>query len=73
MNDDEIERRKQLTFAQAEGAEPLPPQLKRTEVSAELRAVLWNYIYSELERTSERETFIYVGDHRAPPAARARY
>jgi hypothetical protein len=32
-NDDEIARRKGLTFAQAEGAEALPTQLKRTEVS----------------------------------------
>jgi hypothetical protein len=47
MADDEIQRRKELTFAQAEGVEPLPTQLKRTEVSKQLRAVLWNYIYQE--------------------------
>ncbi|MGY4437047.1 hypothetical protein ACVWWO_009524 [Bradyrhizobium sp. F1.13.1] len=60
--DDEIARRKKLTFAQAEGAEALPSQLKRTEVSEQLRAVLWNYIYSELNRTSRREMYTYVGD-----------
>ncbi|MET4345500.1 hypothetical protein [Bradyrhizobium sp. RT9a] len=61
-NDDEIARRKKLTFAQAEGAEPLPSQLKRTEVSQELRAVLWGYVFSELNRTSRREMYTYVGD-----------
>jgi hypothetical protein len=61
MNDDEVARRKGLTFAQAEGLEPLPSQLKRTEVSAELRAVLWNYIYSEIDRTAHRDSYTYVG------------
>jgi hypothetical protein len=36
MDDDEIAGRKRLTFAQAEGAEPLPSQLKRTEISQQL-------------------------------------
>jgi hypothetical protein len=61
-NDDEIARRKELTFAQAEGAEPLPTQLKRTEVSKQLRAVLWNYVYGQLQATAVRNTFMYVGD-----------
>lgn len=60
-NDDEIARRKSLTFAQAEGVESLPSQMRRTEVSKELRAVLWNYVYSELNRTSTREMYAYVG------------
>jgi len=62
MNDDEIARRKGLTFAQAEGAEPLPTQLKRTEISRQLRAALWAYIYGELQDTAERDTWTYVGD-----------
>lgn len=62
MDDDEIARRKKLTFAQAEGAEPLPVQLQRTEVSPQLRAVVWDYIYRELNRTSRREMYSYVGD-----------
>src|SRR5580704_17172912 len=62
MNDDEIARRKALTFAQAEGAEPLPTQLKRTEVSKQLRAALWNYIYEQLQETAESQTWTYVGD-----------
>jgi hypothetical protein len=41
QNNDEIERRKKLALAQAEGAEALPSQLKRTEVSQQLRTVLW--------------------------------
>jgi hypothetical protein len=61
MNDDEVARRRGLTFAQAEGAEPLPSQLKRTEVSNQLRAVLWSYVHSELVRTAVREMYSYVG------------
>jgi hypothetical protein len=61
MADDEAKRRKGLTFEQAEGIDPLPTQLKRTEVSPELRAVLWNYIHGELDSTAERETFYYLG------------
>jgi hypothetical protein len=61
-NDNEIARRKELTFAQAEGAEPLPSQLKRTEVSQQLRAVLWNYIYQELQDTADRQTYTHIGD-----------
>ena len=41
QNTDEIERRKKLALAQDEGAEALPSQLKRTEVSQQLRTVLW--------------------------------
>jgi phosphatidylserine/phosphatidylglycerophosphate/cardiolipin synthase-like enzyme len=62
MKDDEIARRRKLTFAQAEGAEPLPTQLKRTEVSNQLRAVLWSYVYGELQETAVRETWIFVGN-----------
>jgi hypothetical protein len=62
QSDDEIQRRKKLTFAQAEGAEALPSQLKRTEVSKQLRAVLWDYIYEQLQDTAERQTYAYVGD-----------
>jgi hypothetical protein len=51
--DDELERRKGLTFAQAEGLEPLPRQLARTEVSKEFRAVLWHFVRQELERNRQ--------------------
>jgi hypothetical protein len=61
MSDDEVKRRKGLTFEQAEGLTPLPSQLKRTEVSPELRAVLWKYIYDEIDSSSVRDTYTYVG------------
>jgi hypothetical protein len=63
MNDDEIERRKNLTFEQAEGLAPLPKQLARTEVSQELRAVLWKYIHGQINETSEQGSYsYYLGD-----------
>ena len=51
--DEELQRRKGLTFAQAEGLAPLPRQLARAEISTELRAVLWRYIVESLEGNSE--------------------
>jgi hypothetical protein len=44
----EYEDRKRLTFEQAEGAEPLPSQLKLKEVSPELRARLWRIFHDWL-------------------------
>jgi hypothetical protein len=44
----EYEDRKRLTFEQAEGAEPLPSQLKRKEVPSELRSRLWAIFYDLL-------------------------
>ena len=58
-NDDEIARRKRLTFAQAEGASPLPTQLKRTDVSQELRAVLWKCIHDEIKGSAESDGFVW--------------
>jgi len=43
--------RKKLTFEQAEGAEPLPSQLKPKELTKHLRALLWEAIYNNLERS----------------------
>jgi hypothetical protein len=59
MVDDEVNRRRGLTFEQAEGIDPLPTQLKRTEVTPELRAVLWEYVYSRMEANIR-----YVDDKR---------
>jgi hypothetical protein len=59
--DDEIQRRKNLTFEQAEGLAPLPKQLARTEVSQELRAVLWNYIHEEIQKTAKHDMWTYLG------------
>jgi hypothetical protein len=62
MNDDEIARRRRLTFAQAEGRAPLPSQLKRTDVTPELRAVLWRFIHDEITRATTSGGFgSYVG------------
>ena len=48
----EYEDRKRLTFEQAEGAEPLPSQLKLREVSPELRARLWSIFHKALQNDS---------------------
>jgi hypothetical protein len=62
MNDDEVARRRVLTFAQAEGLSPLPTQLNRTEVTPELRAVLWQFIHDEISRSTTTGTFdTFVG------------
>jgi hypothetical protein len=52
-SDDPYAERKELTFEQAEGAEPLPSQLKLKEVSQELRAKLWNVIYTHLNEAMQ--------------------
>jgi hypothetical protein len=44
----EYEDRKRLTFEQAEGAEPLPSQLKLKEVSPELHARFWDIFHKLL-------------------------
>jgi hypothetical protein len=49
----EYKDRKRLTFEQAEGAEPLPAQLKLREVSPELRARLWAIFHQELANSRE--------------------
>ena len=41
--------RTKVTFEQAEGLAPLPQQLKAREISSELRAIMWAYIFGELE------------------------
>lgn len=50
MTDDPYAERKNLTFAQAEGFEPLPSQLALGEISQELRALLWACVYDSLEK-----------------------
>jgi hypothetical protein len=48
------EQRKRLTFAQAEGVEPLPSQLKIGELSEQLRAVLWAAVHDSLLQSINR-------------------
>ncbi|WP_136659873.1 hypothetical protein [Nitratireductor sp. XY-223] len=47
--EDPFEVRKRLTFEQAEGAAPLPTQLKPKEITQELRAVLWRTVHVSLK------------------------
>jgi hypothetical protein len=47
--DDPYADRRKTTFEQAEGAAPLPSQLKLKEISQELRARLWDVIYTHLD------------------------
>jgi hypothetical protein len=62
MNDDEVARRRGLTFAQAEGLSPLPAQLARTDITLQLRAVLWKFIHDEITRSTQTGGFgTYVG------------
>ncbi|NTS33887.1 hypothetical protein HQ945_21745 [Phyllobacterium sp. BT25] len=51
MTVENIDRSK-MTFEQAEGVHPLPRQLKLREVSPQLRAVLWDFVYSLLSGSS---------------------
>ena len=53
MNDDDpLERRRQLTFEEAEGFAPMPSQLARDELSMKLRSLLWAYVHGKLLRSS---------------------
>jgi len=61
MNDDEIALER-ADFRAGRSAEPLPAQLKRTEISRQLRAVFGFYIYGELQGHGRRDTWTYVGD-----------
>ncbi len=51
MTNDLYGRRKELTFAQAERASPLPRQLALKEVSRELRALLWSVFFSSMSES----------------------
>ena len=49
-SDDPYAERKKLTFEQAEGAEPVPTQLKLKEISPRLRAALWRVVHDSLQQ-----------------------
>lgn len=57
MSDEPYEDRRHLTFEQAEGAEPLPRQLELKELSHEIRALLWDLVYSQLAQASHPVEF----------------
>jgi hypothetical protein len=48
------ENRKNLTFEQAEGVQPIPPQLKLKELSRGLRAALWHELFQSLSASAQR-------------------
>lgn len=52
MDQHEVGRRRGLTFAEAEGIDPLPSQLKKIEISARMRVLVWDAIYSSYEENS---------------------
>jgi hypothetical protein len=52
----EIEARKSLTFAQAEGAEPLPSQLRRAAMPRVLRARLFSIFHRRISGAVSRDT-----------------
>jgi hypothetical protein len=58
--------RKRLTFEQAEGAAPLPAQLKLKELSDELRALLWRVVHDSLV-TARQSTFEGGGPYLTRP------
>jgi hypothetical protein len=53
-----FEDRKQLTFEQAEGAEPLPSQLKLKELSQQLRAALWRVVYDSFRQAKAEPLYL---------------
>jgi hypothetical protein len=55
MSEDQYAERKRLTFAQAEGVEPLATQLETKQLSKELRALLWAVIYGSMDQCRGRD------------------
>src|SRR5215471_10065272 len=55
--DDPYAERKRLTFAQAEGLEPLPTQLARGQISQPFRAVLWSELKEIFEQHRELSSY----------------
>ena len=49
---EELERRKSLSFEQAEGFQEIPRQMKQREIPREFRALLWSLIYNSLMKSS---------------------
>ena len=58
--DDELKRRKLLTFEQAEGAAPLPSQLARDELSPTLRARLFDVVYRPIKHAESTTSYAVV-------------
>jgi hypothetical protein len=56
-SDDPYADRKALTFEQAEGGEPLPPQLLPKQISKQLSAALWVVVYGYINKTLNHNGF----------------
>ena len=54
---DQYHARKQITFEQAEGIEPLPAQLRIGELTQELRALLWAVFHGHLQNSRQRPDY----------------
>jgi hypothetical protein len=59
--DEELARRRSLSFEQAEGAEKLPSQLATTEVTQQLRSYVWAVVHASLEKYRRSDTMGYGG------------
>jgi hypothetical protein len=57
MNDKTLPPRRSITFAQAEGAEPLPSQLQPRTISQDLRLALWAYLHTVLEKSESKASY----------------
>ena len=55
---EDLNRRAQLTFSQAEGLTPLPSQMRPKEVSKLLRALLWDRVLDSLQRSSSNDQWL---------------
>lgn len=53
MPDEELERRQNMSFSQAEGLAPLPDRLKLGELSHELRAAIWKDVYVSIMKSRD--------------------
>lgn len=63
MDQNELERRKRLTFEQAEGLVPLPSQFESGELTLSFRNKLWSTLWSLLsEHSEESQGSHYFGD-----------
>jgi hypothetical protein len=60
IDDDSYRTRRVLTFAQAEGTEALPSQLKRTEISSQLASSIWAVLHEEIQTCNVTN---YFGDN----------
>jgi len=54
------ELRETMTFAQSEGAESLPRQLERKEISDQLSSLLWVIIHDSLDKALDYGTGVYA-------------